>query len=457
LINNEKIYLSRYRNSIYWSNNYSSVHLKKEYEKQWCSDNWFHVRSLRNSYLNRKLISRKKNYGITKYQDKLILTGVKHKKETKYEGTYDEYGELLDYNPVPAKVKKFKLEVFDDYAGKRLWELYNVYSDLIISKNKIIIIYQNKVAAFKIDNGKLVWDFKPQKEINSSLNTFKNIIYFFDSDYIYALDINEGKLSWSNSFKNNQVESYNSIQTNTDELISIKKESTVYTYNVSSGKLIWKKTTGKGKWNFFNKDNNYLYVFITNEGFSDPYDPDMDEPTTYFLKVFNQINGSKLWEVEVDESLDILIDNGVLYLIDGERNRYSVLYKIHPQQAKFLGSKSFDSYNIPIITKDKIYQPVNTYRYNKLYALDNYTGDILWEKEFSRPINPVLTKDCLVGIQDKFLLLINIKDGRMINKINLGERLGENSYIDLIDNNNIYIVDRSYDSNDRVLKYKGIK
>jgi len=260
-----------------------------------------------------------------------------------------------------------KVYAIDAENGKIKW-VKKTTKDVIqppVVKDSLILVCtgsmgSGKIYALKADNGKMKW-WSDIKEARLLPKVYGNIVYVrsrgfssFDGDFLYALDISNGNLQWS------------------DKISITPKE-------------------------FFMFKDNVLFV---NGGGK--------------IYAINTLNGTVLWDFSGfgDVSAPIIFED-ILYLGDSSQHIYAVNSRDRRVLWKFDIPGEYISTFIPanpIKFNSLIYVKS---QHNILYALDAKTGNIQWqynvEGDFEEPImwNQLL----FISSKDSSIYAFNALDG----------------------------------------------
>lgn len=267
---------------------------------------------------------------------------------------------------------------------KKLSKYKNNNSILYYDHNIIFSDVRGNIIFFSIKLNKEIYKFnfykKKFKKIEKNLNLFvkNNIIYVSDNlGYLYALNFKSKKVVWAKNYK-------------------IPFRSNL---KVEKGKI------------FASNLNNDLFVFNQNSGEIVKRIP--TEPIIVNNVFKNNIALNK-------NLLFFLNSYGSLYAVDLEN--FNVKWFINLNQSSNLNPSNLFLGNQIIYSKKKIIVSSNF----QTYIINSETGTILYKKNFSSTINPIVNNEYLFLItKNNFLISMNLKNGKILYSYNIDQKIAD--------------------------------
>ena len=299
------------------------------------------------------------------------------------------------------------------------------YKSIKISKYKLNkhLLYENEniittdikgnIIIFSLKNKKLISKFnfykKQYKKIKKKLNIIvdKNIIYVTDNiGYIYSFDYKKNKILWA---KNIKVPFRSNLKILNNKLIAADQ-------------------------------NNHLYFIDTNKG-----DILKLIPTEETLIKNRFINNLSL----DNKSLYFLNTYGSIYSIDNITMRINWVFNLNQSldlnpSNLFISTQLINDNNKIIITTNRL-----------TYILDANTGRIIYKKNFTSNLKPILVNNFLLTVTNKnLLIMMDLNNGKIIYSYNINQKIADSlnikkknvSFKDIaLVNDNVFIfLDNSY-------------
>ncbi len=276
-----------------------------------------------------------------------------------------------DLNRKTFRSKKITKHNIDDHV------LYE--SDNIISSDQAgnINVYSltDKTNLLKFNFYKKKYK-KNKKKLN--LIVEKSIIYVSDNlGYLYSLDYNTKKIIWAKNFK---IPFRSNLKIFENKLIVSNQNNQLFYIDKNNGDILklipTEETTIKNR-------------FINNIS--------LDDKSTFFLNTF-----------------------GSLYSIDNTRMQINWFINLNETSNRnpsdlFLGNKLIN-------TKDRIVVTTNYFT----YVMDSSSGTILYKKNFSSFIKPLVISNYLFLIsKNDFLISLNLKTGNIIFSHNINRKISD--------------------------------
>ena len=269
-----------------------------------------------------------------------------------------------------------------DYRSKKITR--KKINQYILSENNNIIFSDLKgnVFIFSLEEKKLINKFNFYKNrfknIEKKLNLIVNNGVIFVSDnigFLYAFDYKKNKLIWAKNYK---IPFRSNLKIYQDKLLASNQNNNLYFFNKYSGdisKIIpTEETSVKNRFiNNLSLNNNYL-LFLNTYG---------------SLYAVNKKNMEIKWFVNLNQSLDINLSN------------------------LFYGNQIVNNNKKIIISSDRF-----------TFIIDAETGTILFKKNFSSIVKPILMNDYFFSIsKNKFLIATNLNNGEILFSLDINEEI----------------------------------
>ena len=256
----------------------------------------------------------------------------------------------------------------------------NINKFFLFNENKVITSdVKGNIIIFSVNENKVLkFNFykKKYKKFNKILNIIveRNIIYVSDNlGYLYAYDYKKDKVVWAKNFK---VPFRSNLKIFENTLIASNQINNLYFFDKKTGLL--KKTIPTEETILKNDFKNNL---------------SLNKNTLFFLNTYGSlysinINSYEInWFINLNQSIDINPSN------------------------LFFGSQ--------IVNNDR-YLAISSNLFT--YILDIRTGAILFKKNFSIKIKPIIINNLLFSIsRNNFLISIDLKSGKEIFSHNIDQ------------------------------------
>ena len=254
----------------------------------------------------------------------------------------------------------------------------------ILSENNNIIFSDLKgnIFIFSLNEKKLINKFNFYKNrfknIEKKLNLIVNEGIIFVSDnigFLYAFDYKKNKIIWAKNYK---IPFRSNLKISQDKLLASNQNNNLYFFNKYSGdvsKLIpTEETSVKNRFiNNLSLNNNYL-LFLNTYG---------------SLYAVNKKSMEIRWFVNLNQSLDINPSN------------------------LFLGNQIVNNNKKIIVSSDQF-----------TFVIEAETGTILYKKNFSSIVKPIIMNDYFFSIsKNKFLIATNIINGDILFSLDINEEI----------------------------------
>ena len=268
--------------------------------------------------------------------------------------------------------------------GKKISSSY--LNDYILFKNNRIISSDKKgnIIIYSIDENKIVRKFnfykKNYKNIDKRLNIIinNNVIYVSDNlGFLYAFDFNKNSILWA---KNYRIPFRSNIKIFENKLIVANQNNTLF---------------------FINKKNGDILKSIPTE------------ETIIKNQFLNNISLSK-------EFSFFLNNYGSLYAINNKNLNIEWFLNFN-QSLKLDQGNLFSGHEIVLSNKKLVLTTGKN-----IYVLDQKSGSIIYKKNFTSIVKPLIINDYLFIISKKSLLIsLNLNNGKIIYSQNINKKLFE--------------------------------
>jgi outer membrane protein assembly factor BamB len=282
--------------------------------------------------------------------------------------------------------KNFKYKGINklSYKSKKITK-YKIDKYLLYEDENIITTdIKGNIIIFSLKNKKLLTKFNfyknQYKKVNKKLNIIvnNNIIYVTDNiGYIYSFDYKKKKILWA---KNVKIPLRSNLKIFNKKLIAADQNNHLYFINTKNGdtlKLIpTEETLLKNK-------------FINNLS--------LDNETSYFLNTY-----------------------GSLYSIDNKTMRINWVFNLNQSfdlnpSNLFIGSQVINDNNRIIVSTN-----------NMTYTIDAITGRIIYKKNFTSTLKPILVNNYLLTVTKKNLLvMMDVTSGKIIYSYNINQKIAD--------------------------------
>ena len=346
---------------------------------------------------------------------------------------------IINFDGKFKKISKFKfskIKQFDFYQP-----------ELLISNKGTLIFFDDKGTIFNFDrNNKLIWKSNVYKKAERKL---KPILYFASNDKIlvvsdnlanfYALNINDGKLIWSNRNSapfNSQVKIYQ------DKFYVIDFENVIRCISVINGKELWNYKTEKS----FIKSQQKLSLII-------------NENKLIFINTLGDLSsidintGLLLWQTPTQSSdiyenyfslknSDLIFSNGTVYF----SNNKNEFFAVDSNNGVVKWKQTINS-NLRPTFVDGLVLTISLEGY--FVVLDSRNGNILritsifdqiknYKKKNIKPEGFIITKKKMyLSLNNGRLVVIDISNGKPIDIIKIDNEKISRPYVI---NNDMFIV-----------------
>ena len=289
---------------------------------------------------------------------------------------YDKSNNLVNFEYKDLNQKSFK-------SRKLTKDKINEY---IIFEDKHIIMndVSGNINIYSLLENRTILKFnfykKKYKKISKKLNLIveNNIIYSSDNlGYLYAFDYKKEKIIWAKNFK---IPFRSNLKIFKDKLILSNQNNELYFINKTSGDILNLIPT---------EETTIKNDFINNIS--------LNEISTFFLNTF-----------------------GSLYSVDNETMQINWFLNLNQSLSLspsdlFFGGKLINSNNKIVVSTN-----------NNTYVMDTDTGAIIYKKNFSSLIKPLIINDNLFLISKNDLLIsIDLKTGKIIYSYDINKKIAQ--------------------------------
>jgi len=251
------------------------------------------------------------------------------------------------------------------------------------NNNLITSDIKGNIIVFSVNENKKIINYnfykKRYKKINKIINLSvkNNIIYASDNlGFIYALDYNSNKILWAKNYK---IPFRSNIKIFKNKIILANQNNTLYVIDKKNGEIL--KTVPTEESPFKRKFRNNLAVYKDNILFLNTYG------SLYSLNTENmRIN----WFTNLNPSIDINPTN------------------------------IFTS-NELIASKNKIFIPSN----ENFYIIDQLSGSIIFKKNFTSKLKPLVLNNILYTIDNNFLIATELNTGKILFSYNINQKISD--------------------------------
>ena len=259
----------------------------------------------------------------------------------------------------------------------------NIGNYILSENNKIICSDLNgNIFIFSLTDKKLINKFnfykKKFRNLKKKLNLIveNGIIYVSDNiGFLYAYDYEKRRVIWAKNYK---IPFRSNLKISEDKLLASNQNNNLFFFNKYSGEIIKLIPT---------EETVVKNVFINNLSLNNNY--------TFFLNTYGSLYAvSKKdmeikWFVNLNQSLDINPSN------------------------LFMGNQIVNNNKNIIVNSNQ-----------STYVLDAVTGTILFKKNFSSIIRPIIIDQYFLSIsKNNFLIMTNINNGKILYSLDMNQEV----------------------------------
>ena len=256
---------------------------------------------------------------------------------------------------------------------------------LLFTNNNIITSDQKgNIIIFSINENKIITKFnfykKKYKKIKKILNLIVDdyVIYVSDNlGYLYAYDYNKNKLLWAKNYK---VPFRSNLKIFKQKLIAA---------NQSNNLLFFDKASGKNLKSIPSEETTIKNDFVNNLS--------LNNENLFFLNTYgslysiDSISMKINWFINLNRSLDLNPNN------------------------LFKGNQVINNQNVVVVTTNQF-----------TYIIDSKTGSIIYKKNFTSLIKPLIINDYLFLVtKNDLLVAVDLSDGDVIYSYDINQKIAE--------------------------------
>ena len=330
----------------------------------------------------------------------------------------------------------YEFYAFDAKTGTPVWA-ERVSDDgptAAVVKDRYVVFNTESCTIFVVDakTGKMIWSRWLGDPLMSQPAIANNIIYMAypgtSGHMLIALEIQSGKEIWKTSIAGDIISSPVIYK---DSVYLSTFDGTVYRYDCNNGREIWKKQMNATSAPWIQGEK----IFVSRKEIKN------NKPTEGVANL-NKDNGKqenkKLWAQRDAIYLDGKTQDKSKYKINQKEDDTSVGFSTGPSTAKL--NEAYENIGQSTVRGLWEYQGSRPVYYNgKLYTtfgdaivcLDPDTEKIIWEKKFEGELEKVgghlatppsiAGEKIYIGTTTGWLLVYNIKDGKLAWKTDIGE------------------------------------
>ena len=289
---------------------------------------------------------------------------------------YNQYNNSTNFKFSDLNQRSFRSKKIT----KQKIDRYFLYED----NNVISTDRSGNINVYSLSNKKKILKFnfykKKFKKTKKKLNIIveRNIIYVSDNlGYLYSFDYYKNKILWAKNYK---IPFRSNIKIFEDKLILSNQNNHLFFINKNNGDILRLIPT---------EETVVKNEFINNISLSND--------STFFLNTF-----------------------GSLYSIDNKKMKIN--WFINLNENSNLNPSDLFFGNKLINTKDKIIVTANYFT----YIMDNNTGSILYKKNFSSIIKPLVINNYLFLIsKNNFFISFNLNTGKIIYSFDINKKISD--------------------------------
>ena len=293
-----------------------------------------------------------------------------------------------------------------DFKSKKITK-YKVNEQTLFEKESLILTdLKGNLIIYSLKENRTIKKFNFYKnrfkKINKKLNIIveNKVIYVSDNiGFIYAIDYQKDKLLWAKDYK---IPFRSNLKISNNKLLAANQNNNLYFFNKFNGEILrlipTEETVTKNQFVNSLSSSNELSFFLNTYG------------SLYALDNTNmRIN----WFLNLNQSLDLNPSN------------------------LFNGKQIINYRNFVVVPSD-----------NHLYVLNKANGSIIFRKNVSSLIRPIIAGNKIFLVtRNSLLIAINIKDGKVIYSYNIKDKINnfskkkfkENINSMILANNDLYI------------------
>jgi len=333
---------------------------------------------------------------------------------------------------------------------------YKINNFLFEDNNIIAVDIKGNVITYSIDNNNVISKFnfynKKYKKIDKILNFIveDNIIYISDNiGYLYAFNYIKNNILWAKNYK---IPFRSNLKLVKDKLVAANQNNDLYFFDKNNGNI--KKLIPTEETVIKNKFVNNLSLYKENIYFLNTYGS--------LYAINNQTNNMK-WFLNLNRSLDLNPNNlffGNQIVIDGNRavvTSSKFTYVLNAINGTIVYKKNYSSDLRPIIINDYLFLITNK---NLLIAMELNSGDLIYSYDISQKIADhlntkkkeiqiksfmIVNNNIFIFLKNSYVLKFDIKGNletvnKLPSKLNISPIFINNSMLLLNSKNKISII-----------------
>ncbi len=280
----------------------------------------------------------------------------------------------------------FALNTTNEVSLKSQKITRNSPNEFILFNNNNVIVTDNKgnIIVYSIENNKIISKYnfykKKYKNIKKKLNIIIENKIIFVSDnlgYLYAFDYEKNKLIWAKNYK---IPFRSNLKIFNNKLIAANQNNNLYFFDKNIGSILKLIPT---------EETIVKNEFINNLSLKNKF--------SYFLNTY-----------------------GSLYSIENES--FKINWFINLNQTLNLNPSSIFKGN-QIINNEKFIIASSN---KSTYILDSRNGAILFKKNFSSEIKPLLINNYLfIVTKNNLLICMDLNEGKIIYSYDINQKIAE--------------------------------
>lgn len=316
--------------------------------------------------------------------------------------------------PVELEALKNKLDISRQWiftAGEGVSDFYLKLKPVIYKDKGYVIDYKGHLYAFKLKNGKVIWDIELNAPVSGGLALFNDVLFFGNSKgELVAFDLKSKKELWRTQLSS-EILSTPVIEQGI--IVAKTIDGHIYGLNVATGTQSWiyqsivPRLTLRG--NSSAVINNGIVISASDNG---------------KLTALTLTTGKVLWETtiavaqgrnEIERVIDLDVDpvivDDVIYTV-GYQGR---LAAVKITSGEMIWNRDFSSYSGLYVDAYRVYI---TDAMGQVWALNRYNGSTLWrqDKLLRRKLTAPQVQESylIVADYDGYLHWLNREDGKLI-------------------------------------------
>ncbi|PZC40859.1 MAG: Outer membrane protein assembly factor BamB, contains PQQ-like beta-propeller repeat [Chloroflexi bacterium] len=292
-----------------------------------------------------------------------------------------------------------ELVVLSKEKGELIWSM-NISGLLdstpVIIKDALFFSQRNgKITSIEISTGKIIWQTSTKDVFLTGLDLFDGILYANSLYSLYLFDANTGQKIWSKKIQN--INTYPSTSpTAKNEILVINTPNAALHLNRKTGELLHTHRTSWLEHSYI--ENRTMFLFSKNEIAS------IDQSARGYW--WDKVPGLRwtwgqftLWGMAPAIPRDD--NNWIFYVGKGNYRRNVIQMKLPALDDNYIFTSYIDG---------------------SIKAINKQNGTLIWEKQYQGNItDPLITKSGLLIGNEQDLILLNLKNGNEISKVNLNK------------------------------------